>query len=133
MTNANEMIIKTLKENKGAYIDTHNGKETLEENSIGYVVLENGKRKEEFVCPIYRNTFCLNPLFLEDGVVKLDTMSVGGVLECYSSITGNKQDDERALKNRVESEIDKFNEIHKDGNKCFASLQKITSYELISK
>lgn len=123
MTNATKMIIKALETNEGSFIDMHTGNAEL--RSIGYLVLEAEHKTMEYVCPIFENTFCLNPVVLKDGVLKLSTMSVGGNLT-LKSMYGVDTD-------MVESEIARYNEIHKDGNVNCATLQKITSYELYTK
>ena len=97
------------------YIDTHNHRNVVKRagvDYIGYVLLHDIRRNEHYICPAFKNHFSLNPLYLEDGKLYLETGSVGGVVNMASQ--------------SIEEAILEYNTIHAEGNKNFATEQELS-------
>lgn len=121
MTNTSEKIIELLESRNGAFVDAHNKRFTKVTDSIGYVVLRNIVSGEEFVCPIFKNYFTLNPLYAaeDNSCAILDPGSVGGLMDMIN------YDPEMA--------VNRYNDEHEEFNKNFASKQQITCLHLYEK
>jgi hypothetical protein len=73
--NENNAIVASMIENKGKFIDGHSNKE-----SGVSAVATFTKGNQQYIVPMYNSVFCINPLEIENGTVKLDRWSVGGVV-----------------------------------------------------
>ena len=73
-------IVDALKANHGAYVDTHNYKEVAK--TINKVIRVRDHRGHVYIAPCFeRNAFTVNQFTLEDGVVRLQAMARGGVVD----------------------------------------------------
>lgn len=73
-------IVNALKANHGAYVDTHNYKETP--MVINKVIRVRDHRGHVYIAPCFvGNAFTVNQFTLEDGVVRLQAMARGGVVD----------------------------------------------------
>ena len=73
-------IVDALKANHGAYVDTHNYKEVAK--TINKVIRVRDHRGHVYIAPCFvGNAFTVNQFTLEDGVVRLQAMARGGVVD----------------------------------------------------
>ena len=109
-------IERILKETK-SYIDTHNHHRRemkAGEDFAGYMVVETIESGDIDICPMFKNHFCVNPFYVEDGEVLLDPCSIGGLLDMRNFTPAQA--------------IEEYNKLHAKGNTNFALEQQILRF-----